>query len=98
MRDMIIHFCLMSIPAMITEVIVRISFSVKRIEEGNKILDSIPCSLNRNKHPKLVTILFIAHSGAAVINVGKVYFTKNPLAINYPQWIAFAKYLYEQPK
>lgn len=40
----------------------------------------------------------IAHSGATAINAGKVYFTKDPLATNYTQWIAFAKYSYKQLK
>lgn len=93
-----IHFCSMSIPVMITEVIVRISYAIKRIKEGERIRGSIPFSLDRNKHPKLATMLFIAHSGATAINAGKVYFTKNPMAINYPQWIAFAKYSYKQLK
>ena len=93
-----IHFCSMSIPVMVTEVIVRILYAIKRIKEGNSIRDSIPFSLNRDKHPKLATMLFIAHSGATAINAGKVYFTKNPMAINYPQWIAFAKYSYKQLK
>lgn len=93
-----IHFCSLAIPVMITEVIVRISYAVKRIREGNRVRDSIPFSLDRNKHPKLATMLFIAHSGATAINAGKVYFTKNPMAINYPQWIAFAKYSYKQLK
>ena len=93
-----IHFCSMSIPVMITEVFVRISYALKRIKEGERIRDSIPFSLDRNKHPKLATMLFIAHSGATAINAGKVYFTKNPMAINYPQWIAFAKYSYKQLK
>lgn len=93
-----IHFCSMSIPTMLIEVIVRISYSIKRIKEGNKVRDSIPFSLNREKHPKLGTMLFIAHSGATAINAGKVYFTKTPMAINYPQWLAFAKYSYKQLK
>lgn len=93
-----IHFCSMSIPVMITEVIVRISYAIKRIKEGNRIRDSIPFSLNRDKQAKLATMLFIAHSGATAINAGKVYFTKNPMAINYPQWLAFAKYSYKQLK
>lgn len=93
-----IHFCSMSIPTMLIEVIVRISYSMKRIKEGNKVRDSIPFSLNREKHPKLETMLFVAHSGATAINAGKVYFTKNPMAINYPQWLAFAKYSYKQLK
>lgn len=93
-----IHFCSMSIPVMLIEVIVRISYAIKRIKEGNKVKDSIPFSLNRDKHPKLATMLFIAHTGATAVNAGKVYFTKNPMAINYPQWIAFAKYSYKQLK
>lgn len=93
-----IHFCSMSIPAMLVEVIVRLGYAIKRIKEGHAVKDSIPLSLNREKHPKLTTMLFIAHAGATAANAGKVYFTQNPVAINYPQWIAFAKYSYSQLK
>lgn len=93
-----IHFCSMSIPAMLVEVIVRLGYAIKRIKEGHRVKDSIPLSLNREKHPKLATMLFIAHAGATAANAGKVYFTQNPVAINYPQWIAFAKYSYSQFK
>jgi len=93
-----IHFCSMSIPAMIVEVIVRLGYAIKRIKEGHAVKDSIPLSLNREKHPKLATMLFIAHTGATAANVGKIYFAQNPVAINYPQWIAFAKYSYSQLK
>lgn len=93
-----IHFCSISVPAMLVEVIVRLGYAIKRIKEGHSIKDSIPLSLNRNKHPKLATMLFIAHTGATAVNAGKVYFTKNPMAINYPQWIAFAKHSYSQLK
>ena len=93
-----IHFCSMSVPVMLTEVIVRMGYAFKRIREGHSIKESIPFSLNREKHPKLATMLFIGQTGATAINAGKVYFTKNPMAINYPQWIAFAKYSYKQLK
>ena len=93
-----IHFCSMSMPTMIIEVIIRLGYGIKRIKEGNSVKDSIPFSLNREKHPKLSTLLFIGHSAATAVNAGKVYFTKNPMAINYPQWIAFAKYSYKQLK
>lgn len=93
-----IHFCAMSIPVMITEVIVRILYAVKRIREGYSLKESIPFSTNHKKHPKLGTMLFIAHSGATAVNLGKILFTKNPLAVNYPQWIAFGKYTYQQLK
>lgn len=93
-----IHFCSMSIPTMIVEVVIRLSYGIKRIKEGNVIKDSIPFSLDREKYPKLSTMLFIGHSAATAANAGKIYFTKNPMAINYPQWIAFAKYSYKQLK
>ncbi len=93
-----IHFCAMSIPTMIIEVVIRLGYAFKRIKEGHSIKESIPFSLNREKHPKLETMLFIGHSSATAINAGKVAFTKNPLDINYPQWLAFAKYSYSQLK
>lgn len=93
-----IHFCSMSIPTMLVEVIIRLGYGIKRIKEGNSIKNSIPFSLSREKHPKLSTMLFIGHSAATAVNAGKVYFTKNPMAINYPQWVAFAKYSYKQLK
>lgn len=70
----------------------------KHIKEGYSVKESIPFSMNREKHPKLATMLFIGHSAATAVNAGKVYFTQNPMAINYPQWIAFAKYSYKQLK
>lgn len=93
-----IHFCSMSVPVMLVEVITRIGYAVKRISEGHPVKDSIPVSLNQEKNPKLATMLFIGHSLAAAANAGKVYFSKNPMAINYPQWLAFAKYAYTQLK
>ena len=93
-----VHFCSMSVPVMLVEVIVRLGYAFKRIKEGFSVKDSIPFSLDRQKHPKLATMLFIGQAGAAAVNAGKVYFTKNPMAINYPQWVAFAKYSYSQVK
>lgn len=93
-----IQFCSSSVPVMLIEVIVRLSYAIKRIKEGHSLKESIPFSLNRDKNPKLATMLFIAHSAATGINAGKVYFTQNPVAINYPQWIAFSKYSYKQLK
>ena len=93
-----IHFCSMSIPTMLVEVIVRMGYAFKRISDGHAIKDSIPASLNREKYPKLETMLFLGHSAATAVNAGKVAFTENPMAINYPQWIAFTKYSYSQLK
>ncbi len=93
-----IHFCSSSIPTMLIEVIVRICYSLKKIHEGKSIKDSIPFSLDREKNPKLSTMLFISHSISCSVNAGKIFFTKNPLAINYPEWLTFARYSYKQLK
>src|SRR5690606_30450033 len=42
-----IHFCSMSIPTMIIEVVIRIGYAFKRIKEGYPVKESIPFSLNR---------------------------------------------------
>jgi len=86
------HFCTMSIPVMITEVIVRVSYFIKRLSEGYSFKEAIPFGLSHEKKPKLSSMLFIAHSAATAINAGKVILTENPLNINYPQWLMFAKY------
>lgn len=93
-----VHFCTLSIPVIIAEVVTRLGYAIKRIKEGHQIKKSIPLSTNHEKHPKLGTMLFIGHSAATAVNAGKVYFTKNPMAINYPQWLAFGKYSYQQLK
>lgn len=92
------HFCSMSIPVMITEVIVRVSYFAKRLHEGHSFSEAIPIGLDHAKKPKLGTMLFIAHSASTAINAGKVVFTKNPLNINYPQWLSFARYSVKQFK
>lgn len=93
-----IQFCASSIPVMLTEVIVRMCWAIKKHKEGAPIKKCIPCSLDRAKNPKLATMLFISHSIAASVNAGKVFFTKNPMAINIPQWYAFASYSFKQLK
>lgn len=98
------HFCSLSIPTMFVEAAVRLGYGLKRISEGHTIAESIPVSLDRVKNPKLATMLFIAHSAAVGINAGKVavnivldkpdFYT----AINYTEWLAFAKYGFQQAK
>lgn len=92
------HFCSMSIPVMIIEVIVRVSYFAKMLHEGCSFKEAMPVGTNHSKKPKLGTMLWIAHSVSTAINLGKVVFTKNPLNINYPQWLAFAQYSMKQFK
>ncbi len=92
------HFCSMSIPVMLTEVIVRMSFFAKRLHEGCSFAEAIPVGSDHTRKPKLATILFIAHSASTAVNAGKVAVTRNPLNVNYAEWLAFARYSVRQLK
>ena len=94
-----IHFCSMSVPMMIVEAVIRMGYAIKRIKEGHSVKESIPVSTSQEKNPKLGTMLFLGHSAATAMNAGKIVFAEgNPLAINYPEWVAFASYSYRQLK
>jgi hypothetical protein len=92
------HFCAQSIPVMLAELSVRLCYLGKRLHEGYPLRESIPFSTNRDKHPKLATMLFLAHSVAAGIDAGRVYFSKNPMELSYPEMVVFAGYAIKQLK
>ncbi|WP_256778840.1 hypothetical protein [Streptococcus suis] len=91
-----IHFATMSIPVMLIEVLVRLGYACRRLSQGASLSDAVAFSINRKKYPKLGTILFTAHSVSTAVNLGKIIITENPLTINYPQWLAFFKYSYQE--
>lgn len=93
-----IHFCSMSIPVMLVEVLTRLCYTIRRMNEGVEPRKALAISTDREKNPKLATMMFISHSIAAAANAGKVYLSKRPEAINYPQWVAFAISSYKQLK
>lgn len=87
------HFLAMSVCPLIIESLVRLSYAAKRLTEGHDILDCVPFGLpGKPSPPKLNTMLFTAHLIATGVNAGRVCLSQNPLAVNYPEWIAFAKY------
>ena len=92
-----IHFCSLSMPVMITEVMIRLTYAVERIKEGNSVSESIPI-LKPGEHSKLVTMLLIGHTVAVAVNAGKVYFTRDPMVINCNQWLAFGRYACKELK
>lgn len=92
------HFCAQSIPVMLTEAVVRLGYSLKRAAEGHGVKESIPITAGREHRPKLGTMLFMAHSLAAAVNAGRVAFAKDPMALNYPQWLFFAYRSFSQAK
>ena len=94
-----IHFCSQSVAVAVMEIFVRVAYAIKRINEGFNIKESVPLlKINRQKYPKIATMLFLSHSGAVAINTGEIIFTKNPLSINYAEWLAFSKYSFNQLK
>ncbi|MHB1609858.1 MAG: hypothetical protein ACYCXX_14745 [Acidiferrobacter thiooxydans] len=83
------HFMAGSIPVMITEVIIRLGYFVRSIKAGKTLAESLPSASS----VKLRRQLLIANSVAMLINAGKVYITQNPLAISWPQALAFLRYV-----
>ena len=57
---------------MLVEIIVRMGYAFKRINEGHAIKDSIPISLNRKKYPKLAMMLFLGHSAATSVKLVRI--------------------------
>lgn len=92
-----IHFCSMSIPVLISDIMVRLLYSLKRLKKGYSLKESMPFSI-KHSSPTLNSMLFVTHLTSTAINAGKIYFTKDPLSINYPQWIIFFKQLFIQLK
>lgn len=91
------HFLAMSIPVMIIEVLVRVLYFAKRLHEKHTFMESLPFDLpGKRRQPKLQTMLFTAHTIATAANAGKVYFMKNPMAINLAQWQWYAKVSFSQ--
>lgn len=83
------HFMAASIPVMITEIIIRLSYVIRAIKDGKSLVEAIPSASSI----KLRRQLLIAHSVSTLINAGKVYVTQNPLAISWPQTLAFLRYV-----
>jgi len=83
------HFIAGSIPVIVTEVIIRLGYFVKSIQRGKDLEEAIlPAS-----SLKLRRQLLLAHTVATLINTGKVYVTKNPLAISWSQILVFLRYI-----
>lgn len=91
------HFLAMStVPALI-EVLVRVAYCVKRLCEGHDLDGALPVNLpGRPRQPKLQTMLFTAHLIATGVNAGRFALSKNPMGINYAEWLAFGKSALQQ--
>lgn len=88
-----IHFCSQSISVMVLEVFVRVCSFIKHKMEFIELQKQMSTDYKITGNPKIVSVLFVSHLETVAINTGKVYFTKNPLSINYAEWLTFAKSL-----
>lgn len=79
------HFIGMSLPVLLIEILIRLSFVIKEIFYSKK-------DVSINDNPKLTIMLCIANGILFAENVGKLSLTKNPFSINYISWVSTAKY------
>ena len=87
------HFLAMSVPEIFVEILVRAAWWIRMKHSGHSLLKTTPLFIGRKRTPKLQTMLTISHSVICTANGLKVWVTKNPCAINYPEWVRFLQLL-----
>ena len=87
------HFLAMSVPEIFVEIIVRAAWWIRMKHSGHSLLKTTPLFIGRKRTPKLQTMLTISHSVVCTANGLKVGVTKNPCAINYPEWVRLLQLL-----
>lgn len=92
------HFITMSVPVTVIEIIVRGYHYLSCLDSAEQLQYSLHTSIaNREMYQiqsnlKLHKMLFLAHAISASGNALKIFtYAGNPLAINLPQWLFFAK-------
>ena len=84
------HFVTMSIPVLISEILIRVLYITKEMQFNNQSFidvfkETLPISLS----PHFRMILNISYGTMVSINSGKVAITNNILNANYAMWLAF---------
>lgn len=82
------HFLALSLPVMLTELLIRVFYLFMRLKQGTPLREALPFG----HRPQLNRMLLIGHGVAAAWNAGHVILRKNPLAISTPRWMALARY------
>ncbi|MDM3849333.1 MAG: hypothetical protein PT119_04970 [Aphanizomenon gracile PMC627.10] len=92
------HFITMSVPVTVIEIIVRGYHYLSCLDSAEQLQYSLHTSIaNREMYQiqsnlKLHKMLFLAHAISASGNALRIFtYAGNPLAINLPQWLFFAK-------
>lgn len=86
------HFCAMSIPQIIIEVVVRAAFWIR----NRCSIKRIPLFTSNKRTGKLDSMLCVAHGCFCSVNTIKIGITRNPCAINYPEWLRFGRLLIKE--
>jgi hypothetical protein len=81
------HFITSGITPAAVEIVLRAYIMLRHYSEHGEV------KFDLASHLKYRSMLLMAHGVATAANAGKVVLTKNPLAVNYAEYMAFIRYL-----
>jgi hypothetical protein len=84
------HFVTMSIPVLISEVLIRVLYISKEMKYNNRgftgvFMETLPFNVS----PRFRLVLNISYGTMVAINSGKIALSRNILDANYAMWMAF---------
>ena len=89
------HFVTMSIPVLISEVLIRVFYITKEMQVSKRnFFEVFKETLPSNLSPRFRILLSISYGTMVSINTGKVVITKDILNANYAMWLAFIWHTY----
>ena len=82
------QFAVTSIPALIMEVVMRVSYAAKRVQLANQplgqaLVETLPMRMN----PRFRMMLAIGYGCMSGVNAGRMYVTQNIMTLNYAAWM-----------
>ena len=85
------QFVVTSIPALIMEVVMRVSYAAKQVKLANEplgqaLVETLPTRMN----PRFRMMLAIGYGCMSGVNAGRMYVTQNIMTLNYAAWMGLA--------
>ena len=82
------QFVVTSIPALIMEVVMRVSYVAKQVQLANEplgqtLVETLPTRMN----PRFRIMLAIGYGCMSGVNAGRMYVTQNIMTLNYAAWM-----------
>ncbi len=82
------QFVATSIPALIMEVVMRVSYAAKQVKLANQplaqaLVETLPTRMN----PRFRVMLAIGYGCMSGVNAGRMYVTRNIMTLNYAAWM-----------